>query len=721
MDTVCEGLFREGGPHHVGLVGDSGSGKTTAASEIVRSSEVLEFFSDGIVWLSVDKGAKARLPSLMLDLARMVHEDIGGSLGKPPSGSKGGAGYTKDVMDGRHGGGKKLRCLLVADNVWEKKVVARLRKTGMWVLTTTRDERLVEGGCGEAVVIDEMSEEDAESVLIGASELPAGSHLPEAAKEVASLCGRVAMDLAFVGRWSTTRGREDPLAWSESAEKIRVELEKAAAADAAAGRGSGAGAKLAEVGADAGVGADTGGGSGEGGSDSDRDGEDDARAKQRRAILRAGFDHLATGTDDDRVQRLYLSLAVIPDGHAFDVKDAAALLYDREGSAEDQEAVGEVVETLERWAVLRAVGGGKYRMHDAHSSFARDSLMDRENVRGPAVERWVEHISSLEYLRSLDTFAMMGLWWALECVGEDSWRGSHRPYEEELKGVADSDPLCRESLAAVARFRCAKGDWAGEKAAYERLLRVERQYLGPHDPTIVNTLWHLGNCAERMENPKEAKEWRQREYETVHLALARIRAQDGGGGGNESEKSTADGLRSLASGMLRVAPGRLDEAERLLRRAVEIEGARLGPDDVQLAGTLHQLGVCVREAGRKQEAEAILRRVLEIKESKLGPANVYVAVTLHELGVCVRQTGRVKEAEVFLRRALDIWQGKLGLANGCIAYTQRELRMCVPKGGDGGGRAVSHALHKSNRLKPGGRGALVFVVFVLALLGKCVM
>ena len=152
MDTVCEGLFREEGPHHVGLVGDSGSGKTTAASEIVRSSEVQQFFSDGIVWLSVDKGAKARLPSLMLDLARMVYEDIGGSLGKPPSSTKSGAGYTKDLMDGRHGAGKKLRCLLVADNVWEKKVVSRLRKTGMWVLTTTRDERLVEGGCGEAVV-----------------------------------------------------------------------------------------------------------------------------------------------------------------------------------------------------------------------------------------------------------------------------------------------------------------------------------------------------------------------------------------------------------------------------------------------------------------------------------------------------------------------------------------------------------------------------------------
>ncbi|CAM9777803.1 unnamed protein product, partial [Laminaria digitata] len=37
----------------IGLVGASGAGKTTAAAEILRSAEVLEFFSDGVVWLSV--------------------------------------------------------------------------------------------------------------------------------------------------------------------------------------------------------------------------------------------------------------------------------------------------------------------------------------------------------------------------------------------------------------------------------------------------------------------------------------------------------------------------------------------------------------------------------------------------------------------------------------------------------------------------------------------
>lgn len=56
-------------PRLVGLVGDSGAGKTTAASAIVRSTRLREASCDGVLWLSVNAGAKERLPSLMLQLA----------------------------------------------------------------------------------------------------------------------------------------------------------------------------------------------------------------------------------------------------------------------------------------------------------------------------------------------------------------------------------------------------------------------------------------------------------------------------------------------------------------------------------------------------------------------------------------------------------------------------------------------------------------------------
>ena len=66
MDTVFRALTVGTEPKVVGLVGPSGSGKTTAASAIVRGTEAREAFSDGILWLTVNKGARGRLPSLML-------------------------------------------------------------------------------------------------------------------------------------------------------------------------------------------------------------------------------------------------------------------------------------------------------------------------------------------------------------------------------------------------------------------------------------------------------------------------------------------------------------------------------------------------------------------------------------------------------------------------------------------------------------------------------
>lgn len=349
IQAVFQALTGDEWPRLVGLVGGSGSGKTTAASEVVRSAEVREAFSDGILWLSVNRGAQGRLPSLMLQLARMVYEDIGNSLGREPGESDDGAAYIKQRLTfGR--GRNRMRCLVVADNVWEKEVVSALVETGMWVLLSTRNEELVKGSLGEAVGVDKLSRADAELILKNAAELRSKCNLPEDALYLIEACGRVAMDLAFVGRWSTVRRRRDGAAWSDAAGQILREIEKFERAPA--------NGLVCDI-----------------------------REERRKAILRAGFENLAIDSEDERVPRLYLSLAVLPDGHGFTVKDAAVLLYDRTPSAEDEASVRQVVEVLERWTVIRTAHGNKYRMHDAHSGFARDGLLDNGSLRRPALRR----------------------------------------------------------------------------------------------------------------------------------------------------------------------------------------------------------------------------------------------------------------------------------------------------------------------------------------------
>ncbi|CAB1113373.1 unnamed protein product [Ectocarpus sp. CCAP 1310/34] len=638
MDTVFEGLASDGGPRLVGLVGGSGSGKTTVASESVRSTEVQEAFSDGIAWLSVNDGAKERLSSLMLQLARVVYEDIGCSVGRRPTSSDDCAAYIRQRMK-KGTGGKKLKCLVVADNVWEKEVVSKLLETGMWVLLSTRNITLVTEAHGEVVGVDELSEADAMSVLRRAAELPPQGKIPGDAVDLIELCGRVAMDLAFVGRWSTVRGRQDRMAWSDAVSKVREEMGKVGSGDASE--------KLAET-----------------------------RDARRKAILRAGFEDLAIGSDDERVQRLYLSLAVFPDGHAFTVRDAAVLLYDREPCAEDEASVAVVVDTLERWTVLRSEQGA-YRMHDAHSIFARETLMDHGYVRRPAVKRWVSSISCLEVLRSSDPYVLKGLWLAVEGVGGDGWLKS-RAYSAALVGMDRlHSALARQNIIALARLQEAHEDWEGASTTWRRLLEIEKKQLGADHYHVLKSYRSLASCAEQLGQVGEAADWRGKEVEALPLALARVQSQTDSG--KVEGLDGANGLASVASTMLKFKPGSIDraQAEVLLRRSLEIQEAALGHEDIAVADTLYQLGICLREAGRLEEAEELLRRSLAIKEARLGREDVRVATTLHSLGMCLRMADQLAGAEAILRRGLTIKEAKLGRSDFEVARTLYELGVCV--------------------------------------------
>lgn len=105
-----------------------------------------------------------------------------------------------------------------------------------------------------------------------------------------------------------------------------------------------------------------------------------------------------------------------------------------------------------------------------------------------------------------------------------------------------------------------------------------------------------------------------------------------------------------------------------------------------MATTLHDLGVRVREAGKLDEAERLLRRYLAIKEAGLGPPeDVEVARTSFELGVCAREAGRLQEAEGLLRRCLGIVEAKLGSDNVGVANILKHLALCAREAGAAGG------------------------------------
>jgi tetratricopeptide (TPR) repeat protein len=86
---------------------------------------------------------------------------------------------------------------------------------------------------------------------------------------------------------------------------------------------------------------------------------------------------------------------------------------------------------------------------------------------------------------------------------------------------------------------------------------------------------------------------------------------------------------------------RYAEAEPLLTRALTIREKARGPDNGEVADTLHNLASAYRGQGRAAEAEPLLARALPIREMVLGPDDPSTKETRDALDA-LRSTNRAK-------------------------------------------------------------------------------
>ncbi|MES1211528.1 MAG: tetratricopeptide repeat protein, partial [Acidobacteriota bacterium] len=97
----------------------------------------------------------------------------------------------------------------------------------------------------------------------------------------------------------------------------------------------------------------------------------------------------------------------------------------------------------------------------------------------------------------------------------------------------------------------------------------------------------------------------------------------------------------------------------LLRRALSIRLARLGPESPEVANNLNSLGLALVAQGRAGEAELFLRRCLTLQERLWGDRDPRIAQVLHNLSGLAWQSDRIDEALQLQRRALAIREAAL--------------------------------------------------------------
>ena len=109
------------------------------------------------------------------------------------------------------------------------------------------------------------------------------------------------------------------------------------------------------------------------------------------------------------------------------------------------------------------------------------------------------------------------------------------------------------------------------------------------------------------------------------------------------------------------------------QRLLELAEAAYGPDHVEVAGTLTNLGAAWRDLGKPEKARDLFERALPIFERAYGPDHVRVAVTLDGLGDAWRNLGKPEKARDRCERALRILERAYGPDHVLVAGTLTNL------------------------------------------------
>src|SRR6185369_2726387 len=139
--------------------------------------------------------------------------------------------------------------------------------------------------------------------------------------------------------------------------------------------------------------------------------------------------------------------------------------------------------------------------------------------------------------------------------------------------------------------------------------------------------------------------------------------------------SVATDLNNLAR--LFFATDRLTNAELLMRRSLAIDENSFGAEDPTVAIDLNNLAILLWATDRPAKAEPLTRRALAIDEKCLGAEHPAVSRDLNTLGQLLQDTNQLAEAEPLMRRALAIDETSFGADHPTIAIRLNNLALLL--------------------------------------------
>jgi serine/threonine-protein kinase len=221
-----------------------------------------------------------------------------------------------------------------------------------------------------------------------------------------------------------------------------------------------------------------------------------------------------------------------------------------------------------------------------------------------------------------------------------------------MRALGPDAPEVAGSQADLAQLFTARGEYDRAEALLDSSVAAFARDTAGHARSLASALDVLGNLYQDQGRYPEAEAVYRRS-----LAIAEAAPSDDG--------HRAEHLSNLATALTRQA--RLDEAEALLRRAVEAARAQFGSEHPTTATMLNNLGYVLGDEGKLGEAEEALREALAIRRARFEPPHPDLATSVNNVADILLRQGDVASAETLFRESLDMRKALYGERHPAVA------------------------------------------------------
>jgi tetratricopeptide (TPR) repeat protein len=216
-----------------------------------------------------------------------------------------------------------------------------------------------------------------------------------------------------------------------------------------------------------------------------------------------------------------------------------------------------------------------------------------------------------------------------------------------------------EALLLMAELYDRAGDYRGaEKAIQEAGWAAE----AGHNDAVAARAWTLAVriAGERLEKYVQAHLWRER----AESSLARL---------GDDEVLRARLLNNV--GRVLSLQGQYDEAAKRQQEALRLIEKAQGPEGLEVADVLIELGSTRVSQGQQDEALALLRRARALREQVLGPSHPEVGQALLALADGFWQYRDFQESARLSHQAVEILESALGPRHPLVGHALNHYAM----------------------------------------------